>query len=216
MDRRQWDERYAAKEQTFLREPNRLIVEEIGTAERGRALDLATGEGRHAVWLASLGWHVVAVDFSEAGLRRAQARARQEGHAVNLVLADVHTLPLPPAFFDLVLTAFFHPAPAERTTLYPAMAQALAPGGTLLLVSYDIANLTEGTGGPQNREWLLDPPVLAAELEALGLEVKRAETIRQRATTSDGEEVDVVNAVIRAVRPPPPGHPSRPRGDGAG
>jgi len=193
MNRRQWNERYAAKEPTFLGEPNRLIAEEVGAMEPGRALDLATGEGRHAVWLASLGWQVVAVDFAESGLRRAKARADAERVHVNLVLADVHTLPLPPAHFDLVLAAFFHPSPAERTTLYPAMARTLAPGGTLLLVSYDIANLTEGTGGPQNPEWLLDPPVLAAELEALGLEVERAETIRQP---------EVVNAVIRATRPP--------------
>lgn len=205
MDRRQWNERYAAKEQTFLREPNRLVVEEIGGAPPGRTLDLATGEGRHAVWLASLGWQVVAVDFAEVGLRRATDRAEAEGHTIHAVLADVHTLRLPPGHFDLVLAAFFHPSPAERITLYPAIAQTLAPGGTLLFVSYDIANLTEGAGGPQNPEWLLDPPVLAAELEALGLVIRRAETIRQP---------DVVNAVIRAVRPRE--SPSPPRGDGAG
>ena len=200
MDRTTWNERYAAKEQTFLREPNRLVVEEIGNTEPGRALDLATGEGRHAVWLASFGWDVVAVDFSEVGLRRARARAQAECRTIHAVLADVHTLRLPPAHFDLVLAAFFHPTPAERTTLYPAMAQTLAPGGSLLLVSYDLANLTDGTGGPQNADWLLDPPVLAAELGALGLDVTRAESVPAKATTADGEDVDVVNAVIRAVR----------------
>ena len=210
MDRRQWDERYAAKEQTFVREPNRLVVEEIGDAPPGRGLDVATGEGRHAVWLASLGWQVVAVDFSEAGVRRAKARAEAEGHAIGFLLADVHTMRLPPAHFDLVLAAFFYPSPADRR----AMAESLAPGGSLLLVSYDIANLTEGTGGPQNPEWLLDPPVLAAELRHLGLDVTRAETVRQRATTSDGEEVDVVNAVIRAVKRRE--SPSPPREGGVG
>lgn len=201
MDRQSWDERYAAKEQTFLRGPNRLIVEEIGSLPPGRAIDLATGEGRHAVWLASRGWDVVAVDFSEVGLRRARARAEAEGHTIHVVLADVHTLRLPPAHFDLVLAAFFHPTPAERTSLYPAMAQALASSGSLVLVSYDLANLTRGTGGPRNADYLLDPPVLAGELRALGLDVSRAESVPARATTSDGEEVDVVNAVIRAVRP---------------
>ncbi len=200
MDRQGWDERYAAKDRTFVREPNRQVVEEIGSLPPGRALDLATGEGRHAVWLASRGWHVVAVDFSEVGLRRAQARAEVEGHPVHCVLADVHTLRLPPARFDLVLAAFFHPRPAERTALYPSMAQALAPGGSLLLVSYDRANLTEGAGGPRDPDFLLDPPVLAAELEALGLDVTRAESVRLRAPDADGQEVDVVNAVIRAVR----------------
>jgi SAM-dependent methyltransferase len=193
MDRQGWDERYTAKDQTSPREPNRLVVEEVGSMRPGRALDLATGEGRHALWLASRGWQVVAVDFSEVGVHRAQARARAEGQDVHFLVADVHALRLPPASFDLVLAAFFHPTPTERTSLYPAMVQTLKPGGALLLVSYDMANLTEGTGGPRNPDYLLDPPVLAAELAKLGLDVARAETVRQ--------EVDVVNAVIRAKRP---------------
>ena len=73
------------------------------------------------------------------------------------------------------------------------MAHAIAPSGHLVLVSYDVAHLIEGTGGPKNPDHLLDPPVLAAELESLGLKVTRAETVRQ---------VDAVNAVIHAVNAP--------------
>ena len=205
MERHNWDERYAAKEPTFVREPNALVVEEAGSLAPGRALELAAGEGRHALWLASLGWDVVAVDFSEVAVRRAHDRARQAGLRAQFVVADVHTLRIPPARFDLVLATFFHPRPTERVALYPAMAQALAPGGSLLLVSYDKANLTEGAGGPKDPDFLLKPPVLAAELEELGLEVTRADTVRARATTVDGDEVDVVNAVIRARSPRPAG-----------
>jgi len=201
MDRQGWDDRYTAGDQTFVRGPNPFVEAELSAVPPGRALELATGEGRHAVWLASAGWKVVAIDFSEVGLRRAQKRARAEGHAVDFILADVHTLRLPPAKFDLVLATFFHPRPAERVSLYPAMAQALAPGGSLLLVSYDLANLSVGTCGPQDPEFLLNPPVLSAELEALGLTVVRAESVPLRTTDAEGREVDVVDAVIRAVRP---------------
>jgi len=201
MDRQGWDERYAANDQAFVRGPNPFVEAELSAVPPGRALELAAGEGRHAVWLASAGWKVVAVDLSEVGLRRAQARARAEGHAVDFVLADVHTLRLPPGRFDLILATFFHPRPAERVSLYPAMARALAPGGTLLLVSYDLANLTMGTGGPKDPDFLLNPPVLAAELDALGLTVVRAESVPLRTTDADGQEVDVVDSVIRAVRP---------------
>ncbi len=175
-------------------------MKEVGATSPGRAIDVAAGEGRHALWLASRGWEVVAVDFSEVALRRAQARARADALAVGFVVADVHTMRLPPARFDLVLAAFFHPRPSERPALYPAMAGAVAPGGSLLLVSYDKANLTEGAGGPRDPDFLLDPPALAEELEALGLDVTRADTVRSRATAADGTEVDVVNTVIRAVR----------------
>ena len=205
MERHNWDERYAAKDPTFVRDPSALVVEEAGSLPPGRALELAAGEGRHALWLASLGWDVVAVDFSEVAVRRGHERARREGLPARFVVADVHTMPLPPARFDLILATFFHPRPNERVALYPAMAQALAPGGSLLLVSYDKANLTEGAGGPKDPDFLLDPPLLAAELEELGLEVTRADTVRARATTAEGEEVAVVNAVIRARSPRPAG-----------
>ena len=192
MERQRWDERYAAPDRTPLTEPNALVVEELADASPGRALELAAGEARHALWLASKDWHVVAVDFSEIALRRAQGWARAEGLSVHLVVADVHTLPLPPAAFDLVLATFFHPRPSERPALYPKMVRALRPGGTLLLVSYDKANLAEGNKGPQDPDFLMDPPLLAAELRALGLDVHRAEAVRVP---------DAVNAVIRATRP---------------
>lgn len=147
------------------------------------ALDLAAGAGRHAGWLAARGWDVVAVDFSEAALRTAKA------HRVHPVVADVHAMRLPPARFDLVLAAFFHPRPAERPGLYPKMAHALAPGGTLLLVTYDTSH-----PGPMDPDFLVDPPAMADELRALGLHILRAESV---------PSPDAVYAVIRAMRPHP-------------
>ena len=201
MDRHGWDERYGAREQTFVRDPNRLVAAEVEGLRPGRALDLATGEGRHAVWLASLGWRVVAVDFSTVGVTRAAARARHEGRHVAFAAADVYALRLPPATFELVLCSFFHPPPEQRRHLYPALAAALAPGGSLVQVSYDVRNATEGTGGPKDLPMLVDPPVVAAELEAAGLAVTRADSIRLRTPTLDGEEVDVVDAIVHAVKP---------------
>ncbi|HUR22244.1 MAG TPA: class I SAM-dependent methyltransferase [Acidimicrobiales bacterium] len=192
MERRRWDERYAEPDRKPLREPNALVVEELSSTTPGTALELAAGEGRHARWLASRGWRVVAADFSETALRRAKHEANAEGLDIHFVVADVHTLPLPPAAFDLVLATFFHPRPSERPALYPTLVRALRPGGTLLLVSYDKANLAEGNKGPQDPDFLMDPPILAAELRDLGLDVTRAETVRTP---------EAVNAVIRAVKP---------------
>ena len=200
-DRSFWDERYSARAQTFPPEPNRLVVAEVGAVAPGRALDLATGEGRHAVWLASLGWQVVAVDFSGVGLAKAQSRARAANLPVAFVQADVHELRYPPASFDLVLASFFHPLPTDERDFYRRVAASLRPGGTLLIVGYDIANLSEGSGGPPNPDLLVRPAELGARLAGAGLEVRRAEAVRLRATNAEGEEVDVVDAVIRAVQP---------------
>jgi SAM-dependent methyltransferase len=180
-ERRRWDERYA--ETQAFGEPHPVVVEELERLGRpGRALDVAAGAGRHAWWLAERGWQVVAADFSEVALGRAKAPG------VHPVVADVHALPLPPARFDLVLAAFFHPRPAERPALYPKLAQALAPAGTLLLVTYDVTH-----PGEMNPDFLLDPPAMAGELRALGLQVERADTVAQQ---------EAVLAVIRATRPP--------------
>ena len=70
MEREQWDERYRADELNWIAEPNRFLVEEVAGRRRGRALDLACGEGRNALWLAQRGWRVTAVDFSAVGLEK--------------------------------------------------------------------------------------------------------------------------------------------------
>jgi 2-polyprenyl-3-methyl-5-hydroxy-6-metoxy-1,4-benzoquinol methylase len=66
--REDWNARYAASELLWTAEPNRLFAAEIAGLEPGRALDLACGEGRNAVWLAEQGWRVTAVDFSDVAL----------------------------------------------------------------------------------------------------------------------------------------------------
>ena len=133
MERDAWDERYSAPDRKPLGDPNALVVKELADARPGRALELAAGEGRHALWLASRGWQVIAVDFSEVGLRRAKQLADDAGAHVHFVVADVHTLPLPPARFELVLATFFHPRPGERPALYRKMAGAVGEAHVRLL-----------------------------------------------------------------------------------
>ncbi len=68
MDSRAWDERYAASELVWSSTPNQFVAAEVADLTPGRALDLAAGEGRNALWLAERGWQVTAVDFSLVGL----------------------------------------------------------------------------------------------------------------------------------------------------
>ena len=71
MQREDWDRRYAEVENLWAVRPNRFLVAEAEPLEPGRALDLACGEGQNAVWLASLGWDVTGVDFSEVAIAKA-------------------------------------------------------------------------------------------------------------------------------------------------
>jgi len=197
MEREQWDERYRADELVWKAEPNRFLVEEVAGLAPARALDLACGEGRNALWLAERGWRVTAVDFSAVGLEKARRLASERGLELLLVEADVVEWEPPVASFDLVIVMYLHlPAGARRRVLHRA-ASALAPGATLLVVGHDSTNLAEGVGGPQDPAVLFGPEDIVGDLD--GLDIERGERARRPVATGDGE-VDAIDAIVRAVR----------------
>jgi SAM-dependent methyltransferase len=142
----EWDERYAENQQ-WSTGPNAQVAELLAGLPPGDAVDLAAGEGRHALWLAGLGWRVTAVDFSAVGLARGR---RQPGaERVSWVTADVLAWTAPPASLDLVLVAYLHlPEPVTVALLTRAVGW-LRPGGRLLVLGHDVANIEHGVGGPQ-------------------------------------------------------------------
>jgi 2-polyprenyl-3-methyl-5-hydroxy-6-metoxy-1,4-benzoquinol methylase len=105
MDPTEWNRRYAGSDLVWSAEPNRFLPPEVAGLTAARAIDLACGEGRNAIWLARHGWHVVAVDFAEAAVQKAQRLASDAGVVVHLVLADVTTYE-PPGTFDLVIVFY--------------------------------------------------------------------------------------------------------------
>ncbi len=198
MNREHWDERYGTEELIWKAEPNRFLVEELDALAPGRALDVACGEGRNAVWLASKGWRVTGADFSRAGLAKAQRLATDRGVEVTWVEADVVEWQPPTASFDLVVVMYLHlPAEQRRRALAHAAA-ALAPGGVLLVVGHDTSNLLKGTGGPQDPAVLFTPEEIVEDLS--GLRIERAEQVK-RTVVSDAGETTAIDALVRAVRP---------------
>ena len=151
MQAEDWDARYAEKAQ-WSADPNPLIAAELEDLPPGTAVDLAAGEGRHALWLARRGWDVTAVDFSAVGLDR--GRAAPGGDAVHWVVADVLTWappgPSDEPRLDLVLVAYLHLPEADTVALLPRAVGWLRPGGRLVLLGHDVDNLTRGVGGPQD------------------------------------------------------------------
>lgn len=198
MNRAAWDERYSTDELIWKADPNRFLVEETEAFEPGRALDVACGEGRNSVWLASRGWRVTGVDFSHAGLAKAARLATERGVEVTLVEADVVQWRPPPASFDLVIVMYLHLVADERRQVLANAASALAPGGTLLVVGHDLSNLEEGTGGPQDPALLFSPEDIVEDLA--GLEIERAERVK-RSVVTDAAQTTAIDALVRAVRP---------------
>ena len=197
--REDWDARYAQKELVWTAQPNRLFAVEVAALEAGRALDLACGEGRNAVWLAEQGWDVTGVDFSEVALGKAAELARARGVEVEWVAADVLELEPAPAAFDLVVALYLQLPHDELAEALRRAARAVARHGTLLVLGHDTRNLTDGYGGPRDAAVLFTPADVVASLDGLGLTVERAETVERSVALDDGDAV-ALDAFVRAAR----------------
>ena len=180
-----WDERYAERQQ-WSAEPNRLIAELLADVPPGDAVDLAAGEGRHALWLAGRGWRATAVDFSDVGLTR--GRAQPGADAVTWVVADVRTWTAPPASLDLVLVAYLQLPQEEILAVLTHAVGWLRPGGRLLVLGHDVENLTAGVGGPPDPEILHSVERLAPVAALLDLD--RFEQVRRE--TPAGTALDTL------------------------
>jgi SAM-dependent methyltransferase len=190
-----WDERYRDAEWVWSLTPNRFVAELLAGLPPGRALDLACGEGRNALWLAGRGWRVTAVDFSEVALNKGRMRAEMEGLEVDWTAADLTVYVPEPGAFDLVLIAYLHLLPHDRDTVLRRAADALAPGGRLFAIGHDVKNLTEGAGGPQDPNILYTPEKVTAPLTALRIE--RAERVTR---PIEGAPKPAIDTLVVAVR----------------
>ena len=181
----EWDERYAEKQQ-WSAEPNRLVAQLLEGLPPGDAVDLAAGEGRHALWLAGRGWRVTAVDFSAVGLDR--GRHRPDAERVEWVTADVLTWSAADASRDLVLVAYLHLPMDDTLAVLTRAVGWLRPGGRLLVLGHDVDNIGRGVGGPQEPAILHSIERLAPVAELL--EVDRLEQVQR--TTPDGTALDTL------------------------
>ncbi|MDQ6777937.1 MAG: methyltransferase domain-containing protein [Actinomycetota bacterium] len=197
MDREHWNRRYASSELIWTASANRFLVEEVAELVPGRALDLACGEGRNAVWLAERGWEVTGVDFSDVALAKAAKLAAERQAKVDWVRADLLDYVPDPESFALVAVLYLHVVAARRQAILARAAAGVAPGGILLVVGHDSSNPAEGHGGPQDPAILFTPEEVAAELP--GLTIERAEGVRRPVPSPQGE-VYAIDALVRATR----------------
>ncbi|MEU4330174.1 class I SAM-dependent methyltransferase [Nonomuraea dietziae] len=206
-DRTYWEERYRGHAAVGGRRPNPQLVAEAGDLPPGTALDAGCGEGADAVWLASRGWRVTAVDIAATALVRAREHAESLGadlaSRIDWVEADLTSWTPAEERFDLVSTHYVHLA-ASREALFGRLAASVAPGGTLLIVGHHPSDPhTTHSHGPS-------PAVhFTAEEVAAGLDpglwdIAVAEARSRSATAPDGHEMTMHDAVVRARRRPWP------------
>ena len=198
-DSAHWDARYSAADSVWGLPPNRWVEAEVAALPPGAALDLGCGEGRNAIWLDSLGWRVVAVDFSAVALGKGAHGEQLAGGAARItwVHGDAvgYTAPDP---VDLAVLCYLQlPAMQRRAAVRNAAAQ-LAPGGTLLVVAHDSRNLTDGVGGPKDPDVLYTATDLVDDLDGCDLVIERAAEVLRPVPDAERPAVD---ALLRARRP---------------
>jgi tellurite methyltransferase len=120
---RDW-ESYYSEASNLASEPDALLVQIAEMLPPGRALDLACGAGRNAIYLARLGWRVTAVDSSPAAIARLRERA--EGLPIDTRVADLERgeFPIEPHGYDLICDFYY-----LQRSLFPAIREGVRPGG---------------------------------------------------------------------------------------
>jgi SAM-dependent methyltransferase len=201
-DQASWEERYSSSTAVWSGQPNSQLVAEAADLRPGRALDVGSGEGADALWLAARGWQVTGVDFSTVALERAAGHAAAAGLAdrISWWQEDVRVWAPPAGAFDLVSSQFMHLPPDQRGPLFDRLAAAVAPGGILLVVGHDVSDLAAGAHRPHAPERFFSAAEVAAGLDPSSWEVLVAESRPRPAKPHEGTDITVADAVLVARR----------------
>jgi SAM-dependent methyltransferase len=137
-DHASWEERYSSAATLWSGRVNPVLAVEAADLPPGRALDVGCGEGGDTLWLASRGWQVTGLDWSQTALDRGAVHASDAGlgDRVTWVRRDLTSWQPPTAAFDLVTAHFLHPTADQRPSWVARLAAGVAPGGTLLWVGH--------------------------------------------------------------------------------
>ena len=162
-----WNERYASDELVYGEAPNDFLVAMADRLPRsGNALDVGAGEGRNALFLASRGLDVLAVDQSTVGLRKAEDLAQRRGLRLRTQAADLKDFRAQPGSLDVVSSIFCHLPTVLRAAVHGRIAGWLKPGGVFVLEAYAPDQLERSTGGPKDPDMLAPLEIILSELNA--------------------------------------------------
>ncbi len=151
-DRRRWNERFKKRDYALGREPNPFLKRHIRLLPKGKALDMAAGEGRNAVFLARHGCDVDAVDISEEGLKKARRLAREMGIKIRTLLSDLDSYPIKTDRYDVIADFYF-----LKRSLIPRMKRGLKKGGMIIFETYTLDHRSLGASGPKQAKYFLKP-----------------------------------------------------------
>lgn len=162
MSKEFWNERYAEHESVYGVTPNEFFKEQLGNLPPGKILLPAEGEGRNAIYAASLGWQVAAFDFSEVAKTKTLKLAADLGiTTIDYKVQDLSTLILQEEEYDAVALIYVHLTEQVRNHLIQQCIKCLKPGGKLIMEVFSKGQLHYTSGGPKDESMLYSRDMVA-------------------------------------------------------
>lgn len=162
-----WNQRYAAVEYHYGTNPNEFLVQELGKLLPGAILFPAEGEGRNAVYAATLGWNVFAFDQSEKGKDKAMKLALSKGVKIDYSISQLQDWNCGGNQFDAIALIFVHMAQPLRAAVHQKMISSLKPGGVLILEAFNQRQINHNSGGPRDADLLFSEEILKEDFASL-------------------------------------------------
>jgi SAM-dependent methyltransferase len=156
MSKEFWNERFSSVEYIYGTEPNEFFKEFIDTNKPGKLLLLGEGEGRNAVYAASKGWVVDAVDFSETAKYKALKLAEKYSVRINYIISDINEYSFSENEYDLVGLFFIHLNAEERNRIHKRIITSIKSGGKIILEAFNKNQINNSSGGPKDINLLYD------------------------------------------------------------
>jgi SAM-dependent methyltransferase len=199
-----WDERYRSADTIWSGNPNPHLVAQVADLQPGTALDVGSGEGADAIWLAVRGWHVTGIDVSTVALDRAAERAAKAGKEVSDRISwrqtDILSWDPAPQQFDLVSAQFMHLPRSAREVVYHRLAVAVRPGGSLLIVGHHPSDLETTMRRPNLPDLFFTADQVAVGLDPNEWHVIVAAAPERQTLDPEGRPVTIRDAVMYAIR----------------
>lgn len=154
-----WNERYSNEAYAYGLEPNDFLKQELEKISPAKILFPAEGEGRNALFAASLGWEVSAFDIAQEGKNKAMKLAQERGLSIDYQVGNLTELNYTPAQFDAIALVYAHFPAAIKSELHKALSNLLKPGGIVIFEAFSKSHLdyiakNEKVGGPKELDML--------------------------------------------------------------
>lgn len=165
-----WNDRYEKDEYAYGIKPNEYFENQLSKLTPGKILLPAEGEGRNAVYAASLGWDVKAFDYSEQGKLKAEKLALENNVKIDFTILDINNFTIEENEFDVIGLFFVHLPEQLRIKFHNQIASCLKPGGKIILEAFNPEQLNNNSGGPKKLEMLYSIEQLSNDFKDLQIE----------------------------------------------